>query len=85
MPQSERSAIIKEFLKWIEAKSKGSGATLQDAISHLELEITDMGATKRRCSEYVNACVRSGLISIHGLKFKITDEGKNWLQRKSLT
>jgi len=85
MPQSERSTIIKEFLKWLEAKSKGSGANLQECISHLELEITQMGATKRKCADYIEACKRADLISIHGLKFKITPEGKNWLQRKSLT
>ena len=85
MPQSERSQIIKEFLKWIEAKSQKSGASLQECVYHIELEITDMGATKKKSADYVSSCVRAGLIDIHGLKFKITPEGKNWLQRKSLT
>jgi hypothetical protein len=85
MPQSERSTIIKEFLKWLEAKSKTNGATLQECVTHLELEITQMGATKRKCADYVDACKRAKLICTDRLKFKITSEGKNWLQRKSLT
>ena len=44
MPQSERSQIIKAFLKWIEAKTKKGGASLRECIKHIQVEITEMGA-----------------------------------------
>lgn len=84
MPQSERSLIIKEFLKWLEAKSKGNGATIQECVNFITIEVTEMGATTRKAKDYVEACHKAGLISPHGLKFKLTLEGKNWLNRKSL-
>jgi predicted transcriptional regulator len=82
MPQSERSQIIKEFLKWLEAKTKQDGATLQQSVKHIQVEITEMGAEEKRCTKYLKDCERTGLIYADRLKFKITDEGKNWLQRK---
>jgi predicted transcriptional regulator len=82
MPQSERSQIIKEFLKWLEAKTKQGGATLQQCVKHIQVEITEMGAEEKRCAKYLKDCERAGLISADRLKFKITEEGKNWLQRK---
>jgi len=47
MPQSERSQIIKDFLKWLEAKTKQGGATLQQCTKHIQVEITDMGAEEK--------------------------------------
>ena len=82
MPQSERSQIIKAFLKWIEAKTKKGGALLSECIKHIQVEITEMGAEEKRCKKYVKDCQKAGLICTDGMKFKITDAGKNWLQRK---
>ena len=82
MPQSERSDTIKEFLLWLEAKTKTTGATLQECLKHLQIEITEMGAQDRTCRDYLKVCERAGLIRIDGLKFKVTETGKNWLQRK---
>ncbi len=82
LPQSERSQIIKVFLRWIEAKTKKGGASLRECIKHIQVEITEMGAEEKRCKKYVNDCQKADLIYIDGLKIKITDTGKNWLQRK---
>lgn len=84
MPQSERSQIIKEFLRWIEAKTKQGGASLQECIKHIQVEITEMGAEEKRCKKYVRNCERIGLIHSIGFKFKITDDGRNWLKRKGV-
>ena len=82
MPQSERSQIIKAFLKWVEAKTKKDGASLRECIKHIQVEITEMGAEEKRCKKYVIDCQKAGLIYADGMKFRITDTGKNWLQRK---
>jgi len=82
MPQSERSEIIKQFLKWLEAKSRHGGATYQECIKHLQVEVTEMGAEERTCQKYMKDCERASLIYTEGLKFKTTDVGINWLRRK---
>lgn len=82
MPQSERSQIIKELLKWLAAKTKQGGASYQECIKHIQVEITEMGAEEKRCKKYLKDCQKAELIYIDGMKFKITDAGKNWLQRK---
>jgi len=84
MPQSERSEIIKQFLKWLNAKtvSASEGATLQECFRQIQTEITDMGAQEHTCKSYLKDCERADLICIDGLKFKCTQTGKNWLRRK---
>jgi predicted transcriptional regulator len=82
LPQSERSNTIKEFLKWLEAKTKQNGATLQECLKHLQIEITEMGAQDRTCREYLKDCERAGLIQVNGMRFNITENGRLWLARK---
>lgn len=84
MPQPERSGVIKEMLRWLQAKTKRGGAHRKDLIRYIQKEITEMGATPKRCMKYVKDCEDAGLLCTHGLKFKITTEGENWLKRKSL-
>lgn len=84
MPQSERSQIIKEMLRWIQAKSKKNGATLREIIEYTELEISEMGATHRAIKGYVKSLDDRGLIQSKGLTFTITSKGENWLERKFL-
>jgi len=87
MPQSERSQIIIEFLKWLAAKSrskKHEGATIQECVQHIEVEITSMGATTKRALSYVKSCQKAGLLYTHGLKFRVSEVGKNWLEKKIL-
>jgi len=62
MPQSERSEIIKEFLSWLGAKTRQTGATRQECIRHIQLEITNMGAEEKRCEKYLKDCEKAGLI-----------------------
>jgi predicted transcriptional regulator len=51
-------------------------------VKHIQVEITEMGAEEKRCQKYLKDCERAGLVHTDGLRFKITEEGKNWLQRK---
>ena len=83
MPQSERSQIMKELLRWLNAKSKkGVGASTHEVIHHCMSEITSLGATERRVQGYIKTLDSLGFIKIYRLKWKITETGKNWLQRK---
>ena len=82
MPQSERSKIIKELLRWLKAKTKGGGATRLECVRWIQLEVTEMGATPQRAMKYVKSCQNAGLITTHGLKFRLTKDGENWLKRK---
>ena len=66
----------------MEAKTKQGGATLQQCVRHIQVEITEMGAEEKRCAKYLKDLEKNGLICTDSLKFKITEEGKNWLQRK---
>ena len=83
MPQSERSETIKQFLKWLNAKSKQGGASRRECIDHLHIEITDMGAEPRRCEIYLKDCLDSKLIEVKGFKFSITTDGQSWIKRKA--
>lgn len=82
MPQSERSYIIKELLKWLEAKTKTRGASRIEIIKHLQLEITEFGCTRKRAEEYLKSCMDLGFISLSpkGPRFIVTDACKNWLR-----
>jgi len=84
LPQSERSQNLKELLAWIKAKSMRKGATTQQILERITIEITDLGATTRTARSYLVTLERAGLIYTQGLRWKITDKGKNWLERKYL-
>lgn len=83
MPQGERSETIKQFLKWLNAKSKQGGASRQECINHMHVEITDMGAEAKRCEIYLKDCLNSKLIEVEGFKFRITKDGQSWINRKA--
>ena len=87
MPQVERSEKIKELLAWIEAKSKGKqrGVTMQEIVRHTQLEITELGATGRTVRGYARSLIKHRLIQGHGIRFKISSQGKNWLRRKKIS
>ena len=84
MPQSERSKIIIDFLKWLQAKGRSSkgGASLQECVYHITVEITNMGATQRRAIDYLRATREANLVYARGSLFRLTSEGENWLKRK---
>jgi len=74
MPQSERSLIM------LQAKSKTRGASRTEIITHIQVEITEMGASRKKCEEYLKSCLDLGFIYIERLRFKTTEACKNWLQ-----
>jgi len=82
MPQSERSRIIIEFLRWLAAKSVKKGATLTECVKVIQTDISKMGASKKTCAGYIEACAENGLISTEAFHFKITQKGKDWLKTK---
>jgi len=82
MPQTERSRIIIDFLRWLDAKTKTGGATLSEAVYHITVEVTAMGATQRRAIDYLHSCTNAKLVYTRGARFLLTEAGKNWLKRK---
>jgi hypothetical protein len=67
-------------LKWLSAKSKGRGATRTEIIQHVQIEITEMGASKHRCEEYLKTCMDLGFVYIDGVRFRTTEACENWLK-----
>jgi len=83
MPQSERSQIMKELLRWLHAKSKSSnGARTGEILTHVMSEISSLGATKRAARSYIETLAQLGFIRVYRLKWKLTSKGENWLKRK---
>ena len=82
MPQSERTQIMTELLRWLRAKSKSSGATTTEIMRHTITEITSLGASERTARAYIETLAKLNFISIYRLKWKITSKGENWLDRK---
>jgi len=80
MPQSERSQVIKRMLEWLIEHPRG--VRISDLIQHVELEITDMGASTRTIKGYIDRCRRQKLLEIKGSKLVCTDKCKNWLETK---
>jgi len=86
MPQSERSQIIKDMLRWCLAYEKlnGKGPKYRNIISHVRREISEMGANIRTIKGYIRACQDEGLLGpIDSLnRIVVTQTGKNWLEKK---
>lgn len=80
MPQSERTEIMKKLLKWLESK-KEKGATLSAIITHTKVEITLLGATTNTIKKYVDDLGTNGLIHYKHPFWKISEFGKEWLER----
>jgi len=74
---------MKQLLKWLNAKSKKSdGASTHEIIHYCISEITSLGASERTVQGYIRTLKALGFIRIYRLKWKVTDEGENWLKRK---
>jgi len=83
MPQSERSQIIKEMLMWIDAKTRLDGGIHRaELIRFVQLEITSLGAATRTVEKYLDDLVRHKLVDVKGSKYRLTQTGKNWLEKK---
>lgn len=81
MPQSERSEILKKLLKWLNTQEK---KTLAAIVHHVKWEITEGGATNKSIKKYVEDLHKAGLIEYKHPFYKITNSGKEWLERHSI-
>jgi len=79
MPQSERSSILKEMLKWLSQFDKGQ--TLAAIVSYTKCEITELGATDNTIKKYIRDLDHARLIEYKHPYWKITDFGRRWLER----
>jgi len=83
MGWGERSAAMKELMKWLHAKTKrDGGATRGEIVRHVVVEVAEMGATERTIIGYVDTLVRMGLVSVRGNKYLLSNAGENWLKKK---
>jgi predicted transcriptional regulator len=82
MPQSERSEILKKLLKWLIAQEKG--ATVQAILQYTKWEITEGGATDNAIKKYIDDLEKALLIEYMHPFWKITDAGKQWLEKHSI-
>lgn len=83
MGWGERSAAMKELMKWLLAKTKKShGAYRSEIVRHVVVEVAELGATERTIVGYVDTLVRMGLLSLHGNKYLVSKVGENWLKKK---
>lgn len=82
MPQSERSNILKELLKWI--SSQENGATLAAIHAQVRNEITQLGATAKTIESYVYELHRASFIEYKPPYWRITKSGKEWLERHTV-
>jgi len=83
MGWGERSAAMKELMKWLLAKTKKDhGASRGDIVRHVVVEVAELGATERTIVGYVDTLVRMGLVSIRRNKYVVSNVGENWLKKK---
>jgi len=83
MGWGERSAAMKELMKWLLAKTKSShGASRGEIVRHVVVEVAELGATERTIVGYVDTLVRMGLVSVRGNKYVVSNVGENWLKKK---
>lgn len=82
MPQSERANVLKEIVKWLAAQEKG--ATLQAIRHHIKWEITEGGATDNTIKKYIQDLSDAQLIECEHPFWRVTNNGKMWLERHSL-
>ena len=74
---------MKQLLRWLNAKSKKSdGASTSEIIKYVMSEITSLGASERTVQRYIATLSKLRFIRIYKFKWKVTDEGENWLKRK---
>lgn len=80
MPQSERSDNLKKILKWLSEKPQTTAAI----IFHIKWHITEGGATDNTAKRYIEDLHNGGLIEYKHPFYKITELGKQWLERYSI-
>lgn len=79
MPQSERSSILKEMVKWVSTQKEG--VHTRAIISYTKWEITEGGATTPTIRKYIEDLDHAGFIVYRHPVWEITSHGKAWLDR----
>ncbi len=79
MPQSERTEIIKKLLGWLKALE--NGATTQGLYTYTQWEICEGGAVTNTIRKYVEDLSKAMLIEYKPPYWKITNAGREWLER----
>lgn len=82
LPQSERAEIIKKILKWMNVQDRG--VTVQAFQYYVKWEITEGGASDKSIKKYLEDLHQAGLIENKHPFWKISQLGKEWLERHSL-
>jgi hypothetical protein len=82
MPQSERSNVLKEILRWLAVQE--NGATLQGLSHQIKWEITEGGATDTTIKKYIQDLESAKLIEYEHPFWKVTNNGRMWLERHAL-
>jgi len=82
MPQSERAAILKELLKWLD--NQEHGATVSGILMQTKWEITEGGASDGTIKKYIEDLSKASLIEYKHPFWKITTAGKKWLERHQI-
>jgi predicted transcriptional regulator len=82
MPQSERAEIIKKLVKWL--VSQENGATVQAIVHYVKWEITEGGATDNAIKKYIEDLDKAAIIEYKHPFWKVTNYGKEWLERHSI-
>lgn len=56
---------------------------MPEATKHIQIDITNMGATQKRAVSYIKDCHRMGLIRMDSntMRWKITEKGREWLKK----
>jgi predicted transcriptional regulator len=82
MPQSERANVLKEIMRWLASQEKG--ATIQAIRHHTKWEITEGGATDNTIKKYIEDLSAAQLIEYEHPFWRVTENGKMWLERHAL-
>jgi predicted transcriptional regulator len=82
LPQTERAEILKKILLWMNSTEKG--VTVQAFHFHVKWEITEGGASDKTIKKYLEDLHHAGLIENKHPFWRITQLGKEWLERHTL-
>jgi predicted transcriptional regulator len=82
MPQSERSKILMELLKWL--ASRDDEATTAAIHAQVRNEITQLGATAKTIENYIHDLDHAGFIEYKHPFWRIIKSGRDWLDRHSI-
>jgi putative NADPH-quinone reductase len=82
MPQSERSSIIKQLMKWLATQENGT--TVSAILTHVKWEITEGGASDATIKKYIEDLQKAGHIVYKHPFWKVSAHGREWLERHQI-